>query len=55
VPKEDLGAQAADLLLRRIHEPGTEVGNVSLPTTLVIRASTAVAVPGRRADRRVGR
>ena len=40
VPKEELGVQAAVLLLRQIDEPGTEVGDVSLPTTLVVRAST---------------
>jgi LacI family transcriptional regulator len=49
VPKEELGVQAAGLLLRLIDEPGAELGNVSLPTTLVIRASTAAADPGRRA------
>jgi hypothetical protein len=30
------------------------VGSVSLPTTLVIRASTAAADPGRRAGRPAG-
>ncbi|HEX6148932.1 LacI family DNA-binding transcriptional regulator [Nocardioides sp.] len=42
VPKYDIGRQAAQLLLARLDHPGTTPTNVLLPTSLQVRASTAV-------------
>jgi LacI family transcriptional regulator len=46
IPQEQMGAEAARLLVQQINDPGTSVRSVSLPTRLVIRESTAAA--GRR-------
>lgn len=46
-PTYELGARAAELLLRRVENPGAPVQEVVLPATLVIRRSTA-APPARR-------
>jgi LacI family transcriptional regulator len=43
IPQEELGAAAARLIVTLIGDPATEVPDVSLPTTLVVRGSTAPA------------
>jgi LacI family transcriptional regulator len=48
IPQEDLGAQAARLIITLIDDPAADVGSVTLPTELVVRGSTARA---RRATR----
>jgi LacI family transcriptional regulator len=48
IPQEDLGAEAARLIVTLVDDPAADVGSVALPTDLVIRRSTARA---RRATR----
>jgi LacI family transcriptional regulator len=45
IPQEQLGARAARMIVARIEDPAAEVTGVSLPTTLVVRGSTAPAAP----------
>jgi LacI family transcriptional regulator len=45
IPQEELGARAARMIVARIADPAAEVSGVSLPTTLVVRGSTAPAPP----------
>jgi LacI family transcriptional regulator len=48
IPQEDLGVEAARLIVTLVDNPAADVGSVTLPTNLVIRGSTARA---RRATR----
>jgi LacI family transcriptional regulator len=41
IPQEELGAEAARLIVALIDDPDTEVRTLSLPTELVVRRSTA--------------
>jgi LacI family transcriptional regulator len=45
IPQEELGAQAARLIVTLIDDQTADVRDVSLPTTLVVRGSTAPARP----------
>jgi LacI family transcriptional regulator len=48
IPQEELGARAAHMIVALVDDPATEVAGVSLPTTLVVRGSTAPARPASR-------
>jgi LacI family transcriptional regulator len=48
IPQEDLGAEAARLIVRLVDDPAADLDGIVLPTTLVVRGSTARA---RRAKR----
>jgi DNA-binding LacI/PurR family transcriptional regulator len=48
IPQEDLGAAAARLIVTLVDDPAADPDDIVLPTTLVIRESTARA---RRAER----
>ena len=50
IPREDLGAQAAKLLLERIRQPDTPVKQVRLEPRIVVRGSTAPPASARRGD-----
>ena len=41
IPHEEMGAQAAQLLLRRMRDADTKVNSVHLDPSLVVRGSTA--------------
>lgn len=46
-PFEEIGAAAADLLLKRIAEPRRLVRHIELPTALTVRASSQASIPER--------
>ena len=50
IPREDLGEQAAKLLLERMRQPDTPVKQVRLEPRIVVRGSTATPASARRGD-----
>lgn len=54
IPREELGVQAAKLLLERIRQPDTPVKQLRLEPRIVVRGSTAPPAPTRSGDSATG-